>query len=195
MTYQTLSLDNKSLILQLQNHLSKKRFEHSLAVAKVAMQIAESNNLNKRKIFLAALLHDYCREMPINELLALAKKEKLEFSEIVREKPILLHGPVAAIIIANEFSITDNEILDAISFHTIPSGEMNNVAKTIYVADSISADREYQEADEIRKLPMANLNVMYAKVVEQTINFYLIKKYKIPEVLITNWNKYCEELN
>ena len=180
MTYQSLCLDNKKLLLKLQNHLSKKRFEHSLAVAEVAIQIAEKNKLDKRKIFLAALFHDYCRELPIEELLSFAKKKKIAISEIAKEKPILLHGPVAAIMVATEFSITDYEILDAISFHTIPGIEMNNIAKAIYIADSISADRNYQDVEEIRNLPMEKLNAIYAKVIEQSINFYMIKKFKIP---------------
>ena len=55
----------------------------------------------------------------------------------------LWHGPVGAIIARNEFGIEDEDILNAIRFHTTGRAGMSTLEKLIYVSDMIEPGRNF----------------------------------------------------
>lgn len=62
----------------------------------------------------------------------------------------VLHAPAGAVIAQKEFNIDDDEILEAIRYHTLGHPKMGNLAKIIYAADFIAEDRSFAGLDEIR---------------------------------------------
>ena len=57
--------------------------------------------------------------------------------------PEILHGPVGAWIAEHEFNITDEDILNAIRFHTTGRAGMSKLEKIIYIADMIEPNRTF----------------------------------------------------
>ena len=47
--------------------------------------------------------------------------------------------------------IDDEEIIDAIRYHTTAKADMSLLAKVLYLADYTSADRDYSDVDVIRE--------------------------------------------
>jgi nicotinate-nucleotide adenylyltransferase len=55
------------IILSIKKILSPKRFKHTLSVIKTSLEIAKHYGADFKKTFLAALLHDCAKEIPIKK--------------------------------------------------------------------------------------------------------------------------------
>jgi len=78
-----------------------------------------------------------------------------------------------AVYIKEKLNITDEEILDAVRYHTTARAGMSLLEKVIYIADFISADRVYDDVDVVRELA--------EKSIEETM-FYT-QRYSINELV------------
>ena len=58
----------------------------------------------------------------------------------------LLHGPVGAYIAESEFGITNEDMLNAIRFHTTGRAGMSKFEKILFVADMIEPNRLLRRA-------------------------------------------------
>ncbi|MEJ6951100.1 bis(5'-nucleosyl)-tetraphosphatase (symmetrical) YqeK [Natronospora cellulosivora (SeqCode)] len=168
------------LILDLKNKLSEKRFVHSLAVADTAEIIANIENCSVMKARQAGLLHDYAKLLSFNELKRISDlildDWKIDNDEL--SIPHLLHAPVSAYLVERNLGINDREVLEAIRYHTIGSPDMGKLAQIIYVADYIEPNRNFKEADIIRKELENGLDSAIILICNYSIQ-YNIKKERI----------------
>ena len=147
---QKLLVDLDELTAWLRGVLSRERFTHSLNVASEALRLAQAWNENGDAAYLAGLLHDCCKERSRAQMLNL-----LEDSDIIRD-PVFLqsfpvwHGFAAAIYIQSELSVLNAQIIDAVRYHTTGRGGMTRIEEIIYLADLISADRDYPGVETLR---------------------------------------------
>ena len=84
-------------------------------------------------------------EIPIC-LLEAAESYGIAIDDLRRERPILLHGPVAAEESRRELGLGDDEVYDAIYWHTTGRAEWNPVGLALYFADFSEALRLRPEA-------------------------------------------------
>jgi predicted HD superfamily hydrolase involved in NAD metabolism len=138
-------------------NLSDKRLAHTLRVTETADRLAERHGLDGRRARLAALLHDSARELKDEKLLRLAREFGHRIVEVEREKPNLLHGPVAAGLARRELGVADEEVLDAIRVHTTAAPGMRPLALALYVADKIEPGRDYPGVEDLRTLAEEDL--------------------------------------
>lgn len=139
------------------NRLSDKRYAHTLRVAETAEGLAEPHGLDPHRARLAALLHDSARELGNEELLRLATEAGHEAVGAEREKPNLLHGPVAAILARRELGIEDEGVLEAVRVHTTAAPGMASLAFALYVADKVEPARDYEGVEDLRALAQRDL--------------------------------------
>jgi predicted HD superfamily hydrolase involved in NAD metabolism len=139
------------LIRILENRFDQHRYRHSLGVADEAKRLAIKEGLDGKKAYLAGLLHDYARVLTEKELQKLAVLSNWKIDNDEKSIPILLHAPVGADLVQEELKIDDQEILEAIRYHTIGSPEMGQLARIIYIADSVEPGRDFPGLDLIRK--------------------------------------------
>ena len=151
-------------------HLSDKRYEHTLRVAETAEHLAGLHGLDVNKARLAGLLHDAAREVGKEELLRVAREEDLLVSDLERERPILLHGPVAAELSRQDLGVEDGEVLDAVRAHTTGEPEMGPLALALYVADKIEPDRDQPGVEALRELAPASLRRAARAALEGSIS-------------------------
>jgi predicted HD superfamily hydrolase involved in NAD metabolism len=112
--------------------------EHVERVVTEADRLAGSlEELDREQVDLAAWGHDIARSLSPQELLAEARRFGLEISPVEEEAPILLHGPVGAEILRQEYGIDDPEVLAAARFHSTGRAGMSLLEKVIFVADKI----------------------------------------------------------
>ncbi|MBN2879864.1 MAG: nicotinate (nicotinamide) nucleotide adenylyltransferase [Clostridia bacterium] len=161
--------DTEEIEKYLKANLSKKRLEHVYGTVKCAGDLAKAYGANIQKAKLAALLHDCAKHMSNEEILFLSQEYGFEIDEIYQLQPELLHGAAGAYISKNVFSVDDQEILDAISYHTVPRLEMSKLDKIICVADLLEETREYPGIDKLRKLQDKGLDILFEKVLERVI--------------------------
>jgi len=137
--------------------LSDKRFGHTLRVAETAGRLALRHGLDEDRVRLAALLHDSAREIGNDALLRLAGEFGYRILDAEREKPNLLHGPVAAGLARRDLGVKDAGVLDAIRVHTTAAPGMGPLALALYVADKIEPARDYPGVDVLRALAERDL--------------------------------------
>ncbi len=141
---------------KVKKKLSQKRYIHTLGVEKKAVELALIYNENETKARVAALLHDYLKQEDINILKEMCKDiEEIKGYENLFE---IYHGLGAEKILREKFKIDDDDIINAVKYHTIGRENMSLLEKIIYIADAIEDGRNYEGVEEIRKITLENLN-------------------------------------
>lgn len=125
---------------KLRKMINYRRYCHSLQVAKLAKEIAIRNNYNPNKAFLAGLLHDCAKDIQKDIEHEIMEKQ---FKKYLIEKPLVYHQFVGSIIVQQEFNISDQEIIEAIKWHTTGTVKMSKLAKIVYASDKIEPTRGY----------------------------------------------------
>jgi predicted HD superfamily hydrolase involved in NAD metabolism len=141
----------------VRERLSAKRYAHTLRVADTVERLAEIHGIDPKKARLAGLLHDAAREVGKEELLRAAGEDGLTVDDFECERPILLHGPVAAEFARRDLGVKDGEILAAVRAHTTGEPEMGPLALTLFVADKIEPEREGPGVEDLRELARKDL--------------------------------------
>lgn len=159
----------------LASRLPVGRYGHSLRVAEMAARLAVNNRVNPQQAHLAGLLHDYARDLRPAELLRLATRANLVGCELEKRMPVLLHGPVGALLIQRELGITDKYICQAVARHTVGGPDMGILDKIVYLADYIELGRNYKGIQEIRHLAWADLELALLKAFEASISYVIAK--------------------
>ena len=118
---------DRELIKQLDDfikvRLNEKRYRHTMGVVETASKLAERYGADTEKAYVAALFHDACKNLDIDEMNSLV--EKYHIGEVYIDKPQLAHSKLAAAILKDRFGIDDEDILNAISYHTTGRAEMS----------------------------------------------------------------------
>ena len=136
----------------LRDRLPEKRLLHCLSVASQAMEIGVPLGLDSMALQTAGLLHDLCRALDNETMLAQARMFGIPIDSVSLQKPMLLHGPVAAAWCQRELGINDAGVIEAIYWHTTGSPGMGRLAQVLYVADFCEPLRKYPEAAEAREV-------------------------------------------
>ena len=130
--------------------LSEYRFNHSLNVVKKAEELAEKYGEDKNLVKLVGIAHDIAKEMTKEQYFEYAEKNNIEIDEIERINFQLLHGKVGADICKKQFGFNE-QMQDAIKYHTTGNVKMDKLAKIIYLADKIEDTRSYETVEIARE--------------------------------------------
>lgn len=174
----------------LKENLSEKRYNHSLNVAKEAYKLADINQLDKDKAYLAGLLHDICKEMPDNQQKQLVDRSMFEVDEIEYQAKKLWHGIAGAQLVLEKFGIYDIEILSGIRYHTVAKDNMTDFEKIIYLADLVSCERSFDGVEKIREIIESNLDDGMTEAIKFSINSLVLKSKTIPIITLKAYNQY-----
>ncbi len=151
------------------------RYRHCLGVADTAADLAVKHGADAEQARLAGLLHDYARDLPPAELLDLAEQAGCITCDLERRLPVLLHGPVGALLLKRDLRITDPAILQAVARHTVAAPAMTALDKIIYLADMIEPGRQFAGVRAIRQVAAADLEAALLKAMEASIIYVLDK--------------------
>lgn len=137
-------MTNAEIIEDLKIELDSNRLEHTLGVADTAKKMAEALGENPNKAYLAGLLHDCAKCIPDDKKIDICRKNKLPISQCEEDNPYLLHGKVGAYVSKNKYHVTDEDILNAITYHTTGRPDMSLLEKIVFTADYIEPGRTKQ---------------------------------------------------
>ncbi len=151
--------------------LSKKRYAHTCNVKEAAVKLARSYGADPEKAALAAMLHDAVKERPKAELLQILRGNAIIAGNTAGSPAPVWHGPCAAILAKTQWGVDDPEVLDAIRYHTTGRAGMTKMDKILYLADMISAERDYPEVGELRALAAENLDAAVLQAVRYNIRW------------------------
>lgn len=176
----------------LREHLSKKRYTHSLNVAAAAVALAKKYDGDSDKAYTAGLLHDIAKELPAEEQLEQVMASPLDVSETETKAPPLYHAIAGAELVQSLFNIRDEEIIWAIRWHTVASGNMSRLAEIVYLADLISADREYKDVGRMRKIADKSIERAMCEALRFSVSDSVDKGNSIPVSTLEAYNRYIK---
>lgn len=136
----------------LKRKLTKHRYDHSLNVSYEAVRLARKYGADEQKAELAGLLHDIAKELSGREQLKLIRKANIEQTPELLASPKLWHSAAGAAYVQLKLDIEDEDIINAIHYHTTARAGMSLLEKIIYLADYTSAERTYKGVDDMRRL-------------------------------------------
>lgn len=155
----------------VENQLSPCRFKHTLGVAEIAEDLAVIYGIDVEKAVVAALLHDVAKEFSVDEKRQFCESYGLILDEYLERNIHLMHGNIGAYIAKQQYDIQDEDVLNAISNHTLGRNNMSDLEKIIYLADIIEPNRTFHsKLEELRQLSYTNLEeamkvALYSNVV------------------------------
>lgn len=134
----------------IKERMGKKRYVHSINVAKAAQQLAIKYGADVEKAMVAGILHDITKEMPYDEQLQIIESNGIMLDKVQKFSPKTWHAISGSVIIKKELGIDDEEILNAVRYHTSGRADMSLLEKVIFVADFIGEERNYKGVDVMR---------------------------------------------
>lgn len=144
---------------KLKKKLPEKRFIHTQGVRYTCANLAMKYNYNIEKAQLAGLLHDCAKYMSDDEMLAKCRKHGIDITTEEQKQPHLLHGKLGAYYAKKKYNVDDNDILDAITYHTTGKPDMSLLGKILFIADYIEPNRKIIPGlDEIRKFAFEDID-------------------------------------
>lgn len=159
----------------LKENLSKGRYEHTLRVVKVCEKLAMTYEADLIKTEIAALLHDSAKFNAQERTFKLAKELNLLDDEIYFYNKSIIHGPLAAKLAKDKYSIEDEDILNAIRYHTTGRKNMSLLEKIIFMGDFIEPSRNFSGIDKIRDLAFIDLDKSLLLALNTNLKFLLKK--------------------
>ncbi len=154
-------------------HLTKERYNHSLGVMKTSENLAKHYGINPNKGRIAGLCHDCAKNFSANDLINKARSNGIIISDIYYKSPQLLHGLIGAYISKEMFHVEDEDILNAIKYHTTGRENMSKLEKIVYIADCIEPSRNFKGVEELRTLAYEDLDKALLKSFDDTIMYIL----------------------
>lgn len=135
----------------IKSMMSENRYNHCVNVSKEAVKLAKRYGGDEEKAAIAGILHDITKEMPKEEQLQIMLDSGIILDDIQKNAPKLWHGISGSVYIKKHFSIDDEDILNAICYHTTGRAGMSLLEKIIFVADFTSEERTYKGVATMRK--------------------------------------------
>lgn len=157
----------KEIEKYVRNHLSDKRWNHTVNVVSEAEKLCHMYGGDMEKCVTAAIFHDVVKELPNEELNALVRK--FGFDEKYIDSPNLSHGKIAAALLKHEWGIDDEDIINAVSYHTTGRAGMSKTEKIVFIADAIEPTRVYNGVEAIRKATYEDLDRGCLKSLTDTV--------------------------
>ncbi len=127
-------MNSRPFYEDISNRIGKKRYEHSLRVAEECVR------------------NDY------EKLYSLAKEYDFVITDTMKLAPKVIHSFLGAEIAKKSYGVIDEEVLDAIRYHTTGRSSMTDLEKVVFIADYIEPKRNFDGVEKARRLAEKDLN-------------------------------------
>ena len=131
--------------------MGDKRYTHCLNVAKEAVSLAKQYGADPDKAYTAGVLHDITKELNPDKQLQIIHDGGIILDDIQKKAPKLWHGISGSVYVKSHLGITDEDIINAIRYHTTGRSGMSLLEKIIFIADFTSAERDYNGVETMRQ--------------------------------------------
>ncbi|MCL4694199.1 MAG: bis(5'-nucleosyl)-tetraphosphatase (symmetrical) YqeK [Candidatus Hydrogenedentes bacterium] len=112
-----------------------RRYQHTISVTQTLYVIAQDLELSSTSAVAAGLLHDSCKGLKNDVMLAEADRYGIPVTDLQRERPSLLHGHVAAEVCRIELALDDADAFEAIYWHVTGRPGLGLLGRALFLAD------------------------------------------------------------
>ena len=182
--------DYKALIKGM---MGKKRYIHSCNVADMCVKLAQIHGGDTEKAYLAGILHD-CRkeaDAEVQRREMMASGFYVDPAELASKST--WHGIAAAYYVRHELGIEDDDICNAIRYHTVAHAAMTKLEKIVYLGDLVSAERDYPDVEKYRAYALKDLDDGMYRALKWSIGNLSAGDKKIPVCTIEAFNYYMDK--
>jgi len=165
--------------LKVKKIMTRERYHHSWQVSKVAEEMAEYYHISAEKAKILGLIHDCAKDYSIADLKELMNKYNIHLSQIEKNIPGLWHAYVGAEVARELFKVQDQEMLEAIKFHSTASSNLGLLGKIVYIADKIEPGREMQKLPKIRELVWRDIDQAMLELLNQGLRHLISRNLLI----------------
>lgn len=134
----------------VRSRLSDARYHHTMCVVERARELARRFGADEEKAAFAGLVHDICKNMPHGEQLSYLRECGMEPSAEDLLSPQVFHAMAGYCYLRREVGVKDEDILNAVRYHTTGRAGMSLLEKVVYLADLTSAERDYADVVKTR---------------------------------------------
>lgn len=163
-------------LLELQDAIRKvlmpKRYLHSLGVQYICAALAMRYECDIMKAQVAGILHDVAKCYDNIEQIRRCEKYNIPISDVERAQSYLLHAKLGAYYAKSKYGVEEEEILQAIAFHTTGKPEMTKLEKIVFLSDYMEPSRRMIPGlTQIRKLAFEDLDLAVYTTLHNTLNY------------------------
>lgn len=186
---------------EMEKTLEPKRYEHTLSVAYTAANLAAVHGENVENALVAGMLHDCAKCLSHNKQIALCDKNHVMLNDLEKAKDSpLLHAKAGSILARKEYGIKDEDILNAICYHTTGRPQMSRLEKIIYIADYIEPGRHHikrsgngapmDRLTRIRQMAYHNLDETLCSILSDTLTYLQEKGCRVDSMTYQTYEYY-----
>lgn len=118
-----------------------ENYLHAYGVGYISYVLARKFHVDSVKAFVTGTLHDLGGAVPADERVTVAESIGVSLNDEEREVPLLVHAKLGKYFAQTLFDITDEDMLNAILFHTTCIDRASDLVKIVFLADKIRWDR------------------------------------------------------
>lgn len=144
------------IVKKLKESITDELFEHSAGTVIYAIKQAGKLNLDYEEVFIATLLHDCAKLLPIAD----------NYKNI---PPKIVHQFAGADRARLVFDIKNDTILDAIRYHTTGKKSMSRLGKLVYCADMVEHNRDFEGVETLRNELEKDFDRGFIKCIEASM--------------------------
>ena len=145
-----------------------KRIPHIKGTEEEAVRLAKHWGVDETTARRAAILHDCTKYLNLEEQLDLCCRYGVELDELEQRAVKLLHSKTGACIAKYVFG-EDEQVYQAIFWHTTGKADMSMLEKVIYLADYIEPTRDFDGVEPLRRLAYEDIDKALLMGMDMTI--------------------------
>lgn len=157
------------------------RKEHSIRVAEMAVKRAPSLGIPERLAITAALFHDCAKNLE-------RSSQYLKGFQIAQDVPApVVHQFAGAYVAENVFGVENQDVLNAIRYHTSGRANMSALERLIFLSDMLEDGRDYDVVEKLRALfwdKTDDLTVCMAVALQESLRFLKEKNVPVYELTV-----------
>ncbi|MDD6154978.1 MAG: bis(5'-nucleosyl)-tetraphosphatase (symmetrical) YqeK [Eubacteriales bacterium] len=186
-------MNTDSIEKYIKKNFQAKRRNHTYGVRDTAISLAKRYGADPEKARVAALYHDMVRRAS-NEMID-DYIENHGLDPKYKGNANLAHGPIAAIKMKEEYGIDDEDILNAVRYHTTGRAGMSVLEKVVFLADAIEPNRSYPGVQALREAALQDLDRACMLCLEHTVQYVKSKGEVLDDQSLAAYNYFKDRQN
>lgn len=169
----------------LKTFLPEKRLIHTANVITCALDKAKPLGLNRDDVFTACALHDIAKYINPEKFPDCVLPENMP-------KPVV-HAYLGEYFAREKLGIKNQDILNAIKYHTSGRANMSNLEKLVFVADMIEEGRTYDGVEKLRQIYNIDFEECFKECLKEEMQHLKNKQTEIFYQTVNAYNYYMEK--
>jgi len=184
-----LKMGIDEMMAAVEREMPAKRWRHTLGVVDAAVALAGRYGADPLKARVAAILHDVAKFWPIErQRQAIVDDGAPEGLDTLDYDKELWHSHAGAFAAKRDFGVDDEEVLDAIRYHTSGRVGMTLLDKIVCLADYIEPGRDFPGVDRLRELSATSLETALVAGFDGTIVHLVQQRKRIYPLTVESRN-------